>query len=80
MLHYCFYLKSSNLLKILSLRKGHFCHLLLAATKITALDGEKQKKPVKANLILIRKTEINKLLIMVCPLKPRGFSGAMNTE
>ena len=78
MLHYCFYLKSSNLLKILSLRKGHFCHLLLAATKITAL--EKQKKPVRANLILIRKTEINKLLIMVCPLKPRGFSGAMNTE
>ena len=50
MLHYCFYLKSSNFLKILSLRKGHFCHLLLAATKITALDGEKQKKPVRANL------------------------------
>ena len=44
MLHYCFYLKSSNLFQILSLRKGNFCLLLLATTIITASDGEKQKK------------------------------------
>ena len=41
---------------------------------------ETEKKPVRTNLILIRKTEMNKLLIMVCPLKPQGFSGAMTIE
>ena len=60
--------------------KGHFFLLLLATAIITAWDSEKQKKPVRTNLVLIRKTEMNKVLIMVCPLKPQDFSGAMITE
>ena len=39
-----------------------------------------EKKPVRTNLILIRKTEMKKLLIIASPLKPQGFSGAMATE
>ena len=62
------------------MRKGHFCLLLLATAIITAWAVEKQKKKVRTNLILIRNTEINKVLIMVCPLKPQGFSGAMTEE
>ena len=62
------------------MRKGHFCLLLLATAIITARDGKKQKKPERTNLILIRKTEMNKVLIMVRPLKPQDFSGAMSRE
>ena len=39
-----------------------------------------RKKPVKTNLILIRKTEMKKVLIMVYPLKPQDFSDDMTTE
>ena len=62
------------------MRKGHFCLLLLATAIITAPDGKKQKKPESTNLILIRKTEMNKVLIIVCPLKRQDFSGAMSRE
>ena len=36
-----------------------------------------RKKPVRTNLILIRKTEMKKVLIMVYPLKPQDFSDDM---
>ena len=39
-----------------------------------------RKKPVRTNLILIRKTEMKKVLIMVCLLKPQDFSDDMTTE
>ena len=39
-----------------------------------------EKNPLRTNSILIRKTELNKVLIMVCLLKPEGLSGAMTTE
>ena len=38
-----------------------------------------EKKPVRTNLIPISKIEMNNLL-MVCPLKCQGFSGAITAE
>ena len=75
----CYIIVFSKFFSILSLRKGHFCLLLVVTAIITVWDGEKQEKPGRTNLILIRKTEMNKVLIMVCPLKPQDFSGAMTT-
>ena len=54
MLHFCFSLKSSNFLQILSLRKGGF--YLLPGIAITAGGQWKpEKKMVRTNLIIAKK-------------------------
>ena len=61
------------------MRKGHFCLLFLDTTLITAWDGEKQKKTSNDKFDFYKKNK-NKVLVMVYPLKPQDFSGAMATE
>ena len=65
--------------EIFFLREGHFYPLLPATIIIVIVIDEKQRRKQWGEFNSHKKTvEMNKVLIM--PLKPQGFLGAMTTE
>ena len=74
MLQFCFSLKSSTFLWILSLRI--ICFYLLPGSAITAGDQWKpEKKMVRGNLVIVKQWKWRKCSLV--PMKPLGFLGAM---